>query len=418
MYGGHTENVLSFRPALWRHRAKLLIPQRWDRGSKRATLVCMTRDWEGHLDRWTAASLVNAESASRIRAWERAQSPARGLSWPVRIALAFGAILLSAGVLLFVSAHWDDLSRAGRMSLLVATVVVLHGSGAAAARRFEGLGVALHAVGSVALGAAIAVAGQIFNLNEHWPAAVLLWGIGCAVAWLLLRHWTQAALCAILFPWWLAGEWDTFAPPSHLRSLSPIWVGICGLSFAYLSARRSPADSTLRKALMWLGGLALLPAAAVVASYGLWDRGEPWGSQAYWLAWAVALIGPLLAALALDARRALWNGLAIAWTLVLALTSGGPHASVATYAWCALGAAGLAAWGILDARPERVNIAVAGLAITVLTFYFSNVMDKLDRSASLIGIGLLFLGGGWVLERTRRHLLAHMSLAHQPKEAL
>jgi hypothetical protein len=187
------------------------------------------------------------------------------LSWPVRIALAFGAILLAAGVLLFVSAHWDELSPAGRMSLLVATVAALHGSGAAVARRFEGLSVALHAVGSVALGGAIALAGQIFNLNEHWPAAVLLWAIGCALAWLLLKHWTQGAMCAVLFPWWLAGEWDT-----------RVGSRICAFDAARLGghlrvelriSERAPfgGGRTAAQGLMWLGGLALLPAAANLA---------------------------------------------------------------------------------------------------------------------------------------------------------
>jgi hypothetical protein len=36
-------------------------------------------------------------------------------------------------------------------------------------------------------------------------------------------------------------------------------------------------------------------------------------------------------------------------------------------------------------------------------------MDKIGRSASLILMGLLFLGGGWLLERTRRGLLARMN---------
>jgi hypothetical protein len=77
---------------------------------------------------------------------------------------------------------------------------------------------------------------------------------------------------------------------------------------------------------------------------------------------------PLLAAVALDSRRAVWNAAAIAWTLVLAVCGNAPHTSLATYAWCAIGAAGLAAWGIRDGRAERVNLAVAGLAITVLAF--------------------------------------------------
>jgi uncharacterized membrane protein len=73
-----------------------------------------------------------------------------------------------------------------------------------------------------------------------------------------------------------------------------------------------------------------------------------------------------------------------------------------------MGSFGLAAWGIREARPERINLGIAGFALTVLAFYFSSVMDKLGRSASLIGLGVLFLGGGWALERTRRRLIAHM----------
>jgi hypothetical protein len=44
-------------------------------------------------------------------------------------------------------------------------------------------------------------------------------------------------------------------------------------------------------------------------------------------------------------------------------------------------------------------------AATVMAFYFSQVMDKLGRSASLVGLGVLFLAGGWGLERIRRRLV-------------
>ena len=371
----------------------------------------MRRDWEGQLERWTAARLIDADTAGRIRTWENAQPPAQRWNWPVWIALAFGVILLAAGVLLFVSAQWNELSPAGRMSLLVAAIAVLHGCGAAVASRFEALAVALHTTGSIALGGAIAVAGQIFNLSEHWPAAILLWAIGCACAWLLLRHWTQAALCAVLFPWWLAGEWATRVPAPDEFAMLPLWAGICALSLMYLGARHSADDSPLRKALVWLGGVAVLPAAALVsvpaARRGTVDVTD------YLLAWAVAMLVPLLVGLILNRRQWVWIVAAIAWVGVLAAISSSAHVSVVSYLWCAIGAAGMAAWGIRDARAERVNLGVAGLALTALVFYFSTVMDKLGRSASLAVVGLLFLGGGWLLEHMRRRMLAHMS-----KEAL
>ena len=78
---------------------------------------------------------------------------------------------------------------------------------------------------------------------------------------------------------------------------------------------------------------------------------------------------------------------------------------LALYAVCALGAVGLIVWGMKEGRKERVNLGIAGFALTILFFYFSTVMDKLGRSASLIGLGLLFLLGGWLLEKTRRRLM-------------
>jgi uncharacterized membrane protein len=295
---------------------------------------------------------------------------------------------------------------ASRMTLVVAMVALFHLGGAVSADLFESLSIPLHTVGTVALGGAIALAGQIFNLSEHWPAAVMLWALGAALAWALLRHWTQAALTAILVPYWLAGEWWTLAE-QHTYWMLPISVGVCALSFTYLSARRGPDDSALRKALGWLGGIALLPAAIAVGV-------ESWGSTSTHLwqpeavAWTIAILGPMALAVVLGGRQAVWAGIAIVWTLLLAVANSGHGDRLPVYLWCAVGSAGLALWGTRDSRPERINLGILGFAVTVLMFYFSDVMDKLDRATGLIVVGLLFLGGGWLLERTRRRLLAHI----------
>jgi hypothetical protein len=79
---------------------------------------------------------------------------------------------------------------------------------------------------------------------------------------------------------------------------------------------------------------------------------------------------------------------------------------VAIYGWCALGAAGMVAWGIYEFRVERINLGMAGFALTIVFFFFSSVMDKLGRSASLMALGVLFVGGGWYWEKLRRRLVA------------
>jgi uncharacterized membrane protein len=50
-------------------------------------------------------------------------------------------------------------------------------------------------------------------------------------------------------------------------------------------------------------------------------------------------------------------------------------------------------------------MGVVSFALTICFFYFSSVFDKLGRSASLIGFGLMFLLGGWYLEKLRRKLI-------------
>jgi hypothetical protein len=282
-------------------------------------------------------------------------------------------------------------------------VTCFHAGGAAVAGRFEALSIAMHTVGTIALGAGIALAGQIFNLSEHWPAAILLWAFGAALGWLLLGHWTQAAIVAILAPWWLAGEWIARHPGSHEV---PVFAGLCALSFTYLSARNSDNDSTLRRALGWIGGLALLPSAALLADGG-WERIQMTrfpSTAALAVAWAVAIGVPLAVSFLLRRREGVWAACFVVWTAGFGLCRGG----IPAYLVCALGAAGLAAWGIREFRAERINLGIAGFAMTVFTFYFSEVMDKLGRSASLVAIGILLLGGGWLLERTRRRLMAQI----------
>jgi uncharacterized membrane protein len=65
--------------------------------------------------------------------------------------------------------------------------------------------------------------------------------------------------------------------------------------------------------------------------------------------------------------------------------------------------------GMRERSRSLVNYGIATFALTVAWFYFSSLMDKLGRSLGLIGLGILFLAGGWLLERTRRRLITQMN---------
>src|SRR5439155_21688557 len=157
------------------------------------------------LERLVSAGVVGAGTASRIRTFEESESSGERLRWPVLLAEALGGVLLCAGVLLFVAAHWDELSPAWRFTLVLVLVAVFPIAGAMTEERFRALSTTFYTIGTICVGAGIFLTAQVFHLQEHWPSGMLMWTIGALAAWLLLGHWTQAGL---LVPAWLAGEWE------------------------------------------------------------------------------------------------------------------------------------------------------------------------------------------------------------------
>jgi uncharacterized membrane protein len=363
----------------------------------------MSESWFKTLERWSSAGLVDAATAARIRQFEASREEPKHLRWPILIAIAFGAIMLAAGVLLFVSAHWDELSPAQRFSLVLTMVAIFHFAGAIFSDRFSALSIALHGVGTAALGAGIFLAAQIFNLQEHWPGGIMLWALGAWIGWALRRDWLQAALVALLTPAWLASEWiDATQWMNGADQI--VGGGLFLLAVTYLSAIFADHREPVRRVLAWIGGIALIPTAFVAIPERWWGWQGRVPFNVLVLGKGLGIVLPLLLAYLLRRRAAWINVAAAAWVLLLGFIS--PDAKLTPYIWAALASFGLIAWGMYEARRERINLGILGFGLTVIFFYFSNVMDKLGRSASLIGLGFLFLILGWGLERTRRRLVA------------
>lgn len=380
---------------------------------RRAYLGPMARSWASLLRRWRRAGLLDAATAAAIERWEESQPRPPRLVTPARLVVGLGAVTLAAGLLLLVATHWEALEPAHRFGLLLLLVVGLH-SLAVISPPIQSR--ALHGVGTVALGAGILLAGQIFHLEALWPRGLLLWSIGALIGWLLLRQWPQLALLALLGPAWLESEWllacerlTSEGTTDPALSLVPL-AGLLLLSLTYFSAPTTagPLLSPLRRVLLWLGGVALLPASglwtlATIENASAAGDGLPLVLRAW--GWSISLGMPLLLGLWLRGA-ACWPLIAAVGWMLAALWLQGTEPSVFTYGWNALGGLLLAAWGVVDRRAERINMGCTVLLLTLLVFYSAEVMDRLGRSLSLIGLGLLCLVGGWGLERLRRHLLA------------
>jgi uncharacterized membrane protein len=338
-------------------------------------------------------------------------------------------------VALFVSAHWDKIGPAARLAVVFAMVSVFHLSGGWARERFQGLSTALHAVGTISTGAAIALAGQIFNIQEHWPAAILMWAIAALAGWILLRDEAQQTLTLLLFPAWLISEFNYYAEGHsgqdvYIGRFMFVWA-VLYLTF-FLGSKRKIVHGIL---------FAVAAVFSVVGTYGLLRGWSPFGYQTFlplglqtW-GWVDIAVIPLLFALFKFRKSVIPVTAAICFSIALPwcqhnwmdhYENGGDsylhqEPNLATHALVAAFCVFIIWWGVRHASQALVNLGIVSFAITVIWFYFSNIFDKLDRSLGLIGLGILFLAGGWALEKTRRKLVGGMKnaelSANQSQEA-
>jgi hypothetical protein len=370
------------------------------------------------LRRWLQAELIDADVAEAIQRWEDSQliqskhSSVRHLAVPIRLSILLGSLLMAAGLLLFVSAHWDLMPPLWRVSLLLFIVIALHAGGAWFAERFQLMSLGLHAVGTVAFGAGVFLCAQIFHLDVLWSFrwGLLLWSFGAAAGWMLLRQWPQLAFLSLLLPGWITAmiifEVDRFSSSEQDWAVVPIAAGALLTSLTYFTAPDRTPLTPARSVLMWMGGLALVPLAvtwAVVATgLDLPALGQPLLLSL--LVWVVMLGGPIILGWWLRPHRFWPLALAAIW-MILDLVIQVQGFTVLSFAWWGVGSVGLMVWGSAEARAERVNLGTVLLATTLIGFYFTEVIGRFDRSLSLLGLGLFFLVGGWGLNRLRQALL-------------
>lgn len=234
---------------------------------------------EEFIARWQVAGLLDEKSAAAIRSFEAAQAKPAGRQWQVLVALILGAILLGAGVLLFVAAHWADVSPTIRLGMVLSMLVFFHGLGLLLRERFSGFATAMHAVGTVSVGAAIALVGQIFNMQEHWPAAVMLWALCAAAGWLLLRDQFQQTLTLLLIPAWIVSEWSERTDGYSSASIFLARMGLV-IGAVYLTAFFRSRQRAVFGILFGVGAILMPICVGVLAemAWKSWYYGQQWGS--------------------------------------------------------------------------------------------------------------------------------------------
>lgn len=157
----------------------------------------------------------------------------------VTVLIGLGSILIGLGIITFVAANWQELSKNAKVLLLVSLFVSVNAAGFYIWRKpsdsSQRLGNGLLILGGLILGANMALMGQIYQVNNPVYELMFAWGIGVLAMAYSLRL-TSLSLLAILLVW--IGQWGfaiDIAFDSAWLSQKLSWSSLLGESMPILA---------------------------------------------------------------------------------------------------------------------------------------------------------------------------------------
>jgi uncharacterized membrane protein len=183
------------------------------------------RQLKRDLDDWIARGLVPESSREAILKSVGADT---GMSLSGMIAV-LGVILIGAAAMSFVGANWEDMSKLVRLIVLFGAMWLAFGAAAFFQVSRPAISGAFVLLGVLMFGTNIMLIAQTYHINSHFPAGILLWGLGAIVAALLAPSRASLALALGLGIYWTYLErWD-FREMLHLSFL-PYWAVCAGIA--------------------------------------------------------------------------------------------------------------------------------------------------------------------------------------------
>ncbi|MDF1592766.1 MAG: DUF2157 domain-containing protein [Desulfobacterales bacterium] len=188
------------------------------------------------IDNWVGEGIVAFEQGEIIKS----RYPASGeeTRWSRIIFFSIGAILFGLGVILMFAYNWEKMPKFAKLALIFLALAAVHFSAGRLHRpegKYRVTGEGLYLLGTMLFGAGIWLVAQIYHIQEHYPNAFLIWGLGAlALAW-ALPSTAQGIVAAILLLLWNGFEVFDFKSP---QPLSPFLI-LAGLSpLAWLNRSR------------------------------------------------------------------------------------------------------------------------------------------------------------------------------------
>lgn len=196
------------------------------------------------LQLWQADGIVSPEQSATIsQRYKLDQTDRESRNILLSAMYIIGALLTAAGIISFVAAHWDRMSPAPKVVLILIFMLACHLLGFylwKISRKSPRLGHALIVLGTLVFGANIGLLAQIFHIKANFYNGLFAWAIGAIVMAYALQSIPNAVIAIIVsfiaFCGWVGDN-------PHAFCYYPFVAVAAFVPFAYL--RRSALTFTL-----------------------------------------------------------------------------------------------------------------------------------------------------------------------------
>ena len=349
------------------------------------------------IDRWQAAGWITPQGAERIRGDLASRRSGVGLAG---VLATLAAVLVGFGVMSFVAANWQEMSKLARLGVIFAGLwSALGGAAWLESRAHPAFAEAALLAGVAIFGAGIMLIAQMYHMDGHPPDAVLLWAAGTVATGLLTRANSVLAAAIVLFSLWSLMETLGFAYQGRVH-----WPFL--LAWAVVAA----GYATTR----WRPGLHLLAIALsgwiILLGYVV-DDGRGFKGHLLVTLLGLGLMGLSVAfGAAIDRWRQvsgalLTYGFAIAFMGAIGLqfvSDRGGHHTLLLGALTLL--AIIATLGLAWRSDNRAVLwlAYGAFSIEIFSLYVKKVGTLLGTSAFFMIAGLMVAGLAWAALRLHR----------------
>lgn len=124
------------------------------------------------------------------------------------IVLIIGAVLMGLGVLSFIASNWPELDKFAKFGIILAGFLITDIVSYFLSENYPKTSRSLLYLGILIFGAGIFLIGQAFNLGGHFSTAFMWWGVGALVTAVLFRDLLAFTFADILFIVYLNGSFD------------------------------------------------------------------------------------------------------------------------------------------------------------------------------------------------------------------